>query len=157
MSFITLAVCCCAITAVNGGRSGRHAAAMAISTILIGRAIGMVDLTFATSPGFKVALDGTLLAGFYNVMLNSRRHWPIWITGFQINGVVAHLTTWLVGDYTPAVYRGLESVWGIPIMVVMALGATLDNRAGLNAADGSDKAGLCLVTDRTPDGRFESQ
>lgn len=132
MLFLSLTLLCCAITALNGGRDGRWAAFMALATVLVGRAVGSVDLHLATSPGFKVILDGALLVGFYVLMLNSRRYWTIWITGFQMNGVLAHMATWLAAGYTPAIYRGLESVWGIPIMLVMVLGATLDRRAGVD-------------------------
>lgn len=129
LMFITLALLCCAVTAINGGREGRWAALMSIGTVLIDRAVGSVDLALATSPEFKLVLDGSLLASYFSLMLSSRRWWTIWITGFQMNGVLAHLSTWLVPDYTPVIYRGLESFWGVPIVLVMALGATLDRRA----------------------------
>lgn len=128
LMFISLALLCCAITAVNGGKDGRWAAFMTIATVLAGRAAGAVDLALATSPAFKLLLDGALLAGYAALMLASRRFWPIWITGFQLNGVLAHVATWLVPHYTPVIYRGLESFWGIPIVLTMALGATLDAR-----------------------------
>lgn len=129
--FITLALLCCAITAVSGGKDGRWAAFMTVATVLIDRAIGSHDLALATSPGFRLLLDGTLLLGYAALMLASRRFWPVWITGFQMNAVLAHLTTWLVPHYTPVMYRGLESFWGIPIVLTMAWGAMLDARAAV--------------------------
>lgn len=129
--FIALALLCCALAAIHGGREGRWAAALTILTVLIGRTVGSVDLHLATSPGFKLMLDGALLAGYSAIMFTSQRWWPIWIAGFQLNGVLAHLTTWLVPHYTPVMYRGLESFWGIPIVLTMALGAMLDRQAEL--------------------------
>jgi hypothetical protein len=129
--FFALTLLCCAVAAVNGGWEGRWIAAMSIATVAIDRAVGMADLAFATSPGFRVLLDGALLVGLVIVMLHSRRYWPIWLTGLQMNGELAHIATWLAGDYAPLIYRGLESVWGIPIMLLMAIGPTLDSRAGI--------------------------
>lgn len=126
IAFMTLATLCCAIAALHGGRDGRWAAGMTMTALVIDRTVGSVELQLAVAPSFRMFLDGALLVGYFAVMARSRRYWPIWIVGLQANGVLAHLTTWLVPHYTATTYRGIESVWGVPIVIIMAWGAALD-------------------------------
>lgn len=129
--FIALAGLCCAIAAVNGGWEGRWAGGLTMLTILAGRAAGSVDLAFATSPAFKIWLDGALLVALIVITLRSRRWWPIWLVGLQGNAVLAHVAGIMIPTHTPAIYRGLESFWGIPLMLVMATGPLLDRAMNL--------------------------
>lgn len=130
-AYFALALTCCSVAAVNGGRDGRWAAFFTISALTMGRVVGSIDLQVALSPQYKIFLDGVLLIAFATIMLTSKRYWPIWITGLQLNGVLAHLAAWLSPAHVARTYHGLESVWGVPIVVLMALGPTLDRRAGI--------------------------
>ncbi|NII59766.1 hypothetical protein [Sphingomonas aerolata] len=129
--FIALACLCCGIAASCGGPEGRYAGGLMLLALTIGRVSGVLDLSMATSPAFKLVLDGCLLMAFLAIMIFSRRWWPIWIVGFQFNGVLAHFAALVAPHYTPLIYRGLESFWGIPIAVAMAVGAALDRAAAI--------------------------
>lgn len=132
--FIALAALCCAIAAVNGGWEGRWAGGLTMLTILAGRAAGSIDLELATSPAFKIWLDGALLVALIAICIRSRRWWPIWLVGLQGNAVLAHVAGIMIPTYTPSIYRGLESFWGIPLMLVLAIGPLLDRAMNLFSA-----------------------
>ncbi|NLS26808.1 hypothetical protein S2M10_17950 [Sphingomonas sp. S2M10] len=136
--FIALAGLCCAVAAVNGGWEGRWAGGLTMLTILAGRAVGTFDLQLATSPEFKLCLDGALLAAFAAIMLRSRRWWPIWLVGLQGNAVLAHVSGIMIPSHTAIIYRGLESFWGIPMVLVLATGPLLDRAVKLATNQGSD-------------------
>lgn len=127
--FITMAVLCCSAAALCGGWEGRWAGISTLAVIFAGRVVGTFDLELATSPGFKLWLDGSLLLLFLAIMLHSRRWWPIWIAGLQANCVLAHLSALAIPAHSPSIYRGLESFWGVPMVVVMAAGALMDRAA----------------------------
>ncbi|PVX30956.1 hypothetical protein [Sphingomonas pokkalii] len=131
--YISLAFICCGAAAVHGGWEGRLAGALIMAVILAGRVVGSVDLELATSPWFKLWLDGALLVAFVAIMLVSRRWWPIWIVGLQGNGVLAHLSAILIPEHTPVIYRVLESFWGVPMVLVMAAGVMMDHAAHRSA------------------------
>jgi hypothetical protein len=130
--FITLASLCCAIAAVHGGWEGKWAGALTMITIVAGRIVGSFDLRLATSPAFKFCLDGTLLVALVAIMLRSRRWWPIWLVGLQGNAVLAHVSGMMIPAHTAIIYRGLESFWGIPLMLVLAAGPLLDRAVNLD-------------------------
>lgn len=129
--FWLLALLCCGHAIVFGGRDGRWAVALIIAAtlltapaILVGEAWGQTQLAI-------LAVDTALLAGLYALMLASRRFWPIWMTGFHLVSVATHLATLVAPSFTPAVYRGLESMWSIPVLLSLLIGVELDRRAGL--------------------------
>ena len=129
--YIALACICCACGAVLSGWDGRWAGALIMLTIVAGRTVGAYDLDLARSPSFKFCLDGALLLALITVMLRSRRWWPIWLVGLQVNATLAHVAALLVPTHTPSIYRGLQSFWGIPLVMVLAVGPLLDRAAEL--------------------------
>lgn len=60
--------------------------------------------------------------------LKSRHHWTIWSAGFALLPVLTHLGPLLTPQYDPKVYRGLASVWQLPILATMLIGITKDWR-----------------------------
>jgi hypothetical protein len=75
-----------------------------------------------------MAVDGLLLAGFYALAMTSRRHFPLWLTGFQLVAVTTHLATMIAPSFTPPAYRAMEGLWAIPITISLVLGILLDTR-----------------------------
>ena len=127
--FWLLALLCCGYAVIFGGKDGRWAAFLILAASLLtipadgfGRAWGHTELGV-------LAVDAALLAGLYSLMLVSRRYWPIWMTGFHLIAVVTHLSTFLAPGSTPQIYRALESVWAIPVLLTLLLGVELDRRA----------------------------
>lgn len=73
--------------------------------------------------------DALLLVGFVYLALTSSRWWPMWASALQLNGVCSHLVAWLAPTVVSAVYYRMITAWGVPILLVMAIGTALDQRA----------------------------
>ena len=127
--FWMLAALCCGYAIIFGGKDGRWAAFLIIAAAIITIPAVRFGRTWGSTELAVFAVDSALLAGFYGLMLASRRFWPIWMTGFHLIAVVTHFSTLLAPDFTPAIYRALESVWAIPVLISLLLGVELDRRA----------------------------
>lgn len=124
-----LALLCCSHAVRFGGRDGRWATFLIIAgavltapAMLVGRAWGETELAI-------LAVDLLLLGGLYALMLSSRRYWPIWMTGFHLVAAVSHLSTMLAPDFTPRMYKAMETFWAIPVLLSLLIGVELDRRA----------------------------
>jgi hypothetical protein len=131
--FWMLALLCCGYAILFGGRDGRWAgflflaaAGLTAPAILLGQAWGETEL-------LVLGVDLAFLLGLYLLMLTSRRYWPIWMVGFHLVAVVTHLSTLIVPDFTPRMYRAMESFWAIPVLLSMLIGVELDRRAALRS------------------------
>ena len=76
-----------------------------------------------------LSVDLVLLAGLYTLLLRSERFWPIWMVGFHLIAVTTHISTVIAPEFTPRLYRAMESVWAIPVLVSMFAGIVMDRRA----------------------------
>ncbi|PJG47467.1 MULTISPECIES: hypothetical protein [Sphingobium] len=87
--------------------------------------------------GLNLAVFGgdlLLFAGFLYLALASRRWWPIWAAALQFNGVCSHLVAWVAPKLVADVYYNMTTAWGVPILVVMAVGVAMDQRAARTIA-----------------------
>ena len=111
-----------------GGRTGLWGGALQIATSLLSLAVAlsfymspdsylMMNLVDLLSLGWKVALA-----------LVSSRRWPIWVAAFQLNVVGAHASIWLVPHWEGELYYAMFTAWGVPTLLAMIIGTTLDNR-----------------------------
>lgn len=73
-------------------------------------------------------VDFLYLVGLYVLALKSDRYWPIWSAGFQLVSVLTHLGPLIDPETRPTLYRGLESVWVLPILLTMIIGIAKDRR-----------------------------
>lgn len=62
------------------------------------------SMMFGELAPIYVALDVTALVGFVLIGLNANRNYPLWIAGFQIVAVGAHLVQGLIGSVSPVAY-----------------------------------------------------
>lgn len=70
--------------------------------------------------------DTVYFIGLLFLMLFSRRYWPIWAAGFQLACVLSHVPSMLDPGINPRLYRMLESVWMLPMLVTMVAGIMQD-------------------------------
>lgn len=125
----------CGLTAWYGGRDGRYAAAIVAASSAANLAAWLLDHHIVYAWTFPAACDLIQLLLFADLMRRSRRWWPVWLTGFQIDAVVAHLAGAFAPDHAAAVFRGLHTFWGTPILIVMLVGTMRDRRAALRGGD----------------------
>lgn len=127
--FWVLTLLCCGYAIRFGERDGRLAAFLILAASGLSLPPTLMEQAYAKTELFIFAVDLLLLAGLYALTLTSRRYWPIWMTGFHLIAVVTHLSTMLVPDFTPRLYRAMGSFWAIPMPLVMIIGIALDRRA----------------------------
>ncbi|WP_394657627.1 hypothetical protein [uncultured Novosphingobium sp.] len=78
--------------------------------------------------------DATYFVNLTVLALVSHRHWPIYSAGFQLVCAMTHFGPLLDTDVSPKLYRGLETIWQLPMLVTMVVGIWLDRSADLSRA-----------------------
>lgn len=78
------------------------------------------------------AADTSYFVGLTLLALTSRRYWPIWSAGFALMAVLTHFGPLLDNYTSPKIYRGLASVWELPILATMVLGIAKDRKSARN-------------------------
>lgn len=126
--FWTLTATGCAYAAAAGGRDGRWAAIMIVAASVLSVPAILLGRGWTGTDHGVLAVDVLLLVGLYGLSLRSRRFFSLWMCGFQLVAVTTHLATMLVPDFTPGIYRAVESIWAIPITLAMIAGIALDVR-----------------------------
>lgn len=82
------------------------------------------------------ASDGFYFLGLVVLALTSQRYWPIWSAGFALSAVLTHFGPLLDPYSDPRLYRGLATIWQLPIFATMVIGIARDRRfeRGLSAS-----------------------
>lgn len=127
--FWLLTFLCCYYAIAFGGKDGRRAAALLIAAPLLTIPILKIGRLWNYAELAVFIVDFSLLVSLYVLMLASRRYWLIWMTGFHLIAVVTHLSAMVTPVFTPQIYRAMESVWAIPMLLSMLLGINLDRKA----------------------------
>ncbi len=127
--FWLLTLAGCAYAASAGGRDGRWAAGLIISASLMTVPVTLLGRAWQRPELGVLTVDLLLLAGLYALTLGSRRHFPIWMTGFHLIAVATHLGAAVAPEFTPKAYRAVAGLWAIPVTVSMVLGIVLDQHA----------------------------
>lgn len=126
--FWALTVIGCAYAAVAGGKDGRWAAGMILCAAVLSIPAAHLGRGWARTEIGVMAVDALLLAGLYVLAMASRRHFPLWMAGFQLIAVTTHIATAIAPSFTPPAYRAMEGLWAIPTTVSLVLGTWLDSR-----------------------------
>lgn len=131
--FWLLLLVCCGYAAAYGGRDGRWAAAMLVAASVLTVPATLLGQSFGRTELALFAVDFALLCGLYMLMLKSRAYWPIWMVGFHLVAVVTHLSTMIVPEFGWKIYRMLETVWALPVLISMLVGIAKDRTAEVRA------------------------
>ena len=67
-------------------------------------------------------VDLAALAGFVMIALRSERFWPLWVAGFQLTTIIAHLFKIIDLDLVPKVYAAAARFWAYPIFIIIVIG-----------------------------------
>ncbi len=129
-----LALACWVFAWRYGGASARIAFALFLGA-MIATSVSIAvfqDLGLVSNWGaFNLPLflaDFLYFIGLYLLALRSKHYWPIWSAGFQLICVLTHFGPLIDPSVRPQLYRGMESVWMLPMLVTMVLGISLDHR-----------------------------
>jgi hypothetical protein len=127
--FWMLTLAACAFAGAAGGRDGRWAAFLILAASALTVPVTLMGRSWRNPELGVLAVDVLLLVGLYWLALNSRRNFPIWMTGFHLIAVVTHIGAAVAPEFTPKVYRALAGLWAIPVTLSMVFGILLDQRA----------------------------
>ncbi len=129
--FWVLVLCTCGFAARYGGWEGRWFAAVYLAQCAFMVLAWLTDWTWSRTNWPTVAVDTFLLVAFYILARTTRRFWPIWVFGFHLITMSAHLATLISQSIPFRAYYSLATMWAIPKLLVVIFGISLDLRAGL--------------------------
>lgn len=129
--FWSLTLLACGYAVAAGGRDGRWAVFLLLSASLLTIPAARLGRHWAGTEFGVFGVDLALLVGLYVLALRSLRFFPVWMTGLHLIAVTTHLSTILVPDIAPRLYKAMESLWAVPITLSMVFGIAMDRRAGL--------------------------
>lgn len=111
-----------------GGQTGLWGGTLQVGASLVSLVIAIAFSGSRLAPSLLASVDFALLGAMLWLALRSTRRWPIWVAGFQVNVVAAHVSIWIVPDWRGDLYYAMITVWAIPILLVMTIGTSLDRR-----------------------------
>lgn len=76
------------------------------------------------------ACDAFYLTCLLYLAHRTRRFWPIWASGFQLLSIITVVAIALSSSASAGIYRGLETVWAVPILIILLIGAQKDKNIG---------------------------
>lgn len=127
---------CCGYSAVLGGAPERAAAALQVSAFALN-----VPVHFLLDGiGYRSAIIGTavidvmLLTALIVLAWRSTRFWPLWVAGWQLAAIVAHLAKLIDPAIMPAGYAIQAQIWAYPMLIATAAGSWR-HRARVAAGD----------------------
>ncbi len=118
-----------AYLAMYGGKTGLWGGSLFIVTSLLSLAVVLIFRNDAFIRIWLMTFVDVLSLGWRTALaLWSSRRWPIWVAGFQLNVVAAHVSIWLVPAWRGELYYAMITVWAIPTLLTMIIGTSLDHR-----------------------------
>lgn len=134
-----VAAACWAYALAYGGKPSRWAFACFMMAMLgttvatpgsgFAGVVGLVKVEAWSSVNpVLLATDTLYFLGLYAAALSCRRHWLIWSAGLQFVCVATHFGPLLDPGTNAKLYRGLETVWSIPMLATMVVGIFKDRR-----------------------------
>jgi hypothetical protein len=91
-------------------------------------AISPLHERFSSLEHGLIAIDAVVFLGFLAVALRSNRFWPLWVTGLQLTGSLAHLMKAIDFSLLPKAYGAAAALWSYPILIILAVGTWRSQR-----------------------------
>ena len=124
-----LLIACCGYALLRGGPPERIGAIIlfggSVATLFV---IGIPDLRFRGLEVGALIVDVIALILIYLLAISADRYWAMWLTSMQLIAVVSHFAVWLVHRVVPWAYAVAISLWGFPMLVMLAIGVRRHRR-----------------------------
>lgn len=122
--FLALLLGCCGYAWWRGGAPERWAAGLQLGAFAVDFTLNrLVDgSTYASMQVGSAVLDTTLLTALVLLAWRSTRFWPLWLAGWQLAAVMAHLAKGLDPGMVPTGYALQSAIWAYPMLVATAIG-----------------------------------
>lgn len=134
--FLVLLVCCCGYSLIRGGAPERIGAGLQVGAFALNLPVHFL----LDASGYRSAIVGTaaidvlLLVALIVLAWRSTRFWPLWVAGWQLAAIVAHLAKGLDPGMLPAGYAIQAQIWAYPMLLATAAG-TFRHRRRVAAGD----------------------
>jgi cytochrome bd-type quinol oxidase subunit 2 len=118
--WVTLTICAGYAFAKGAGPERAGAAIMvagSIASVIATSALGFRHVELGI-----FGVDLVVLASLLTLALRVDRHWPLWITGFQLVGVIIHAAMMLRPEVVPRAYALAQGFWGYPMLIALVVG-----------------------------------
>lgn len=126
--FLSLLAMSCAYALIAGGWEGRVTIAIFLTAFAFTIMFNPGRNNWTQTNMAIMAIDSVCMLALALVAAASRRHWPIWVLGFQMAAVATHGATMTTSDVAARAYYAFSSFWSIAEMAVMVAGITFDRR-----------------------------
>ena len=117
-----------AYLATYGGKTGQWGGSLLLGTYLLALIVALAIDDGRTRIWMMTSVDVFSLGWKFALAIWSTRRWPIWVAGFQLNVIAAHVSIWLVPSWRGELYYAMITVWAIPTLLAMVIGTLLDQR-----------------------------
>ncbi len=123
--FVLLLLATCAYALARGGAPERIAGALLIGAFGVDEVVHrLVDgSSYTTVETGSTIVDVALLAALIVLAHRSTRYWPLWLSGWQLAAVIAHMAKALDPTMQATGYAIQAQVWGYPMVIALAAGA----------------------------------
>lgn len=128
--FLVVLFGCCGYALWRGGGPERWAAGLQLGAFAIDDVVHrLIDgSSYATVEIGSFTLDVALLLALIVLAHRSTRYWPLWLGGWQIAAIVAHITKTLDPGMAAAGYAFQAAFWAYPMLFATAWGAVRHQR-----------------------------
>lgn len=120
--FITLLVATLAYAFLRGTSEHRIAAAGCLAATIASRLLrSPIDERYGQIEIGVLGVDIALFMLFLAIALRSQRFWPLWVSGFHLVAVAAHLMRALKTDLIPSAYGVAAQFWSYPVLLCIGI------------------------------------
>lgn len=136
--FITLLVATLVYAFLRGTSEHRIAAAGCVAATIASRLLrSPIDQRYDQIEIGVLGVDIALFALFLAIALRSQRFWPLWVSGFHLVAVAAHLMRALKSDLIPSAYGVAAQFWSYPVLLCIGIAVWRSRRRFLAGKNGS--------------------
>jgi hypothetical protein len=121
--FLALLFLVCGYAWRRGGAPERAVAViLLVGTLLTAVAASSSAVSYDTVEIGILLIDIVAFVALFAVALFAERYWPMCVAGLQLVGVAGHLAMSAQPDLLPWAYAFILSIWGYPMLALLALG-----------------------------------
>jgi hypothetical protein len=111
----------CSYAYWNGGTTEKRGAGIMVAGSVLTALMG----TGWRGPNFGVLLvDLGVLAALMVLMLRTDKYWLLWMTAFQLIGVMSHIARLMDAAILPRAYSIGQGFWAYPMLMALSLGVS---------------------------------
>lgn len=112
-----------------GGRTERAFAIVIAIGFITTQLVALVGVHWTAPEYVAWANDAALTIAMGWVTVRSRKFWPIWATGSQLNATITHLASLPSFGLRSTSYFLSQTVWVIPLLLALVLGTARHARS----------------------------